>query len=227
MGLCAGQIGQMGSNGCVYERSRWPYSYTSMSETPQQQKIERIAQKYGVEEIGDELVAYWIGDGPDKSVRELAAYFNFQIVDTALRNAGIILDREVVESIAEKLQTDDARFTETEFGDRDVDLSEVKHDLVSYQSVHTYLREIREVEKPDSVKTKSQRIDDLRKLHARVVKVSRGTATQLIQRGDVEGPAPRIEVDATALCLDCQTETNLLIYLHNGGCPSAECSNHP
>lgn len=197
-----------------------------MSETPQQQKIERVAQKYGLKEIGDELVAYWVGDGPDKSVRELAEYFNFRVTDTALRNAGVILDREVVESVAEKLQTDDAGLTETEFGDRDVNLSEVKQDLVSYQSVHTYLREIREVEKPNSVKSKSQQIDDLRNLHSRVAKVSRDTTTQLIQQGDVDGPAPRIEVDATARCLDCQTETDLLIYLHNGGCPSPECRNN-
>lgn len=215
----------MGPNGYVYERAAVAPLVRPMSET-QQQKIERVAQKYGLEEIGDELITYWVGDGPDKSVRELAAYVNFRITDTALRNAGIILDREVVESVAEKLQTDDAGLTETEFGDRDVNLSEVKQDLVSYQSVHTYLREIREVEKPNSVKSKSQRIDDLRNLHGRVAKVSRDTTTQLIQQGDIDEPAPRIEVDATALCLDCQTETDLLIYLHNGGCPSAECRNN-
>ena len=198
-----------------------------MSETPQQQKIERVAQKYGLEEVGDELVTYWVGDGPDKSVRELAEYVNFRVTDTALRNAGVILDREVVESIAEKLSASDAPLTETEFGDHDVDLSAVKTDLVTYQTVYTYLREVRDIEYPETVQTKSQRIDDLRNLHGRVAKVSRDTTTQLIQQGDVDGPAPRIEVDATALCLDCQIETDLLIYLHNGGCPSPECSNHP
>jgi len=197
-----------------------------MNETSQQHKIVHVAKKYDLDDIGDELVTYWIGNGPDKSVRELAEYFNFRVTDAALRNAGVILDREVVESIAEKLSAGDAPLTETEFGNSEVDLSEVKTDLVTYQTVYTYMREVRDVEYPETVKTKSQCIDDLRNLHGRVTKVSRDTATQLIQQGDVEGPAPRIEVDATALCLDCHTETNLLIYLHNGGCPSPECRNN-
>lgn len=197
-----------------------------MSETPQQHKIVHVAEKYDLDDIGDELVTYWIGDGPDKSVRELAEYFNFRVTDTALRSAGVILDREVVESIAEKLSAGDAPLTETEFGDSEIDLSEVKTDLVTYQAVYTYLREVRDIEYPKTVQSKSQRIDDLRNLHGRVAKVSRKTTTQLIQEGDVDGPAPRIEVDATALCLDCQTETDLLIYLHNGSCPSPECRNN-
>lgn len=205
---------------------QWPCSYVLMSETPQQHKIVHVAGKYDLDDIGDELVTYWVGDGPDKSVRELAEYFNFRVTDTALRSAGVILDREVVESIAEKLSAGDAPLTETEFGDSEVDLSEVKTDLVTYQTVYTYLREVRDVEYPKTVQTKSQRIDDLRNLHGRVAKVSRDTTTHLIQQGDVDAPAPRIEVDATARCLDCQTETDLLIYLYNGGCPSPECRNN-
>ena len=192
--------------------------------TPQLQKIERVAQKYGVDDLGDELVDYWGDEGPNKSVRELAAYFNFHVTDTALRNEGVILDREVVESIAEKLQTGDSPLTESEFADRDVDLSDVKEDLVTYQSVYTYLCEIRNVEYTATVRSKSQQISSLQKLHGRVEMIDRKTATKLVQRGEVDGPAPAIDVDVTALCPACNTKTNLLIYLSNGGCPTPECA---
>lgn len=197
-----------------------------MSSTPQLQKVERVAQKYGLDDIGDELVAYWDDKGPDKSVRELATYFNFHVTDAALRNAGIILDREVVESIAEKLRSDDALLTESEFSDRDVDLSEVKEDLVTYQSVYIYLREVRGIEYTESIRSRSEFISNLRKLHGRVEMIDRQTATKLVQRDDIDGPTPSIDVDVTALCPDCQTKTNLLIYLQNGGCPSPECADH-
>lgn len=197
-----------------------------MSSTPQLQKIERVAQKYGLDNIGDELVDYWDDEGPDKSVRELATYFNFHVTDAALRSAGIILDREVVESIAEKLPTDEAPLTESEFGDRDVDLSEVKEDLVTYQSVYTYLREVRGVEYTETLRSKSQITSNLRKLHGRVEMIDEKMVTRLVQRDEIDGPTPHIDVDVTALCPACETETNLLIYLQNGGCPTPECVNH-
>lgn len=197
-----------------------------MSSTPQLQKIERVAQKYGLDNIGDELVDYWDDEGPDKSVRELATYFNFHVTDTALRNAGVILDREVVESIAEKLPTDEAPLTESEFGDRDVDLSEVKEDLVTYQSVYTYLREVRGIEYTETLRSKSQIISNLRKLHGRVEMIDEKMATRLVQRDEIDGPTPHIDVDVTALCPTCETETNLLIYLQNGDCPTLECTGH-
>lgn len=197
-----------------------------MSSTTQLQKIERVARKYGIENIGDELVNYWSDEGPDKSVRELATYFNYHVTDSALRNAGIILDREVVESIAEKLSTDEVPLTESEFGNRDVDLSEVKEDLVSYQSVHNYLREVRGVEYTETLRSKSQITSNLRKLHGRVEMIDRQMLTRLVQRDDIDGPTPHIDVDVTALCPVCNIETNLLIYIQNGGCPSSECVDH-
>jgi len=195
-----------------------------MSSTPQLQKVERVAQKYGLNDIGDELVDYWSDGGPDKSTRELAAYFNFRVTDTALRNAGIILDREVVESIAEKLRTGESLLTESEFDDRDVELSEVKQDLVTYQSIYTYLREVRDVEYTESVSSKSQNISSLRKLHGRVEMIDRTTVTNLVERDEIDGPTPTIDVDITARCPVCNTKTDLLIYLQNGGCPSPECA---
>ncbi|GAB6878361.1 hypothetical protein JCM17823_06350 [Halorubrum gandharaense] len=197
-----------------------------MSSTTQLQKIERVAQKYGLDDIGDELVAYWDDGGPDKSTRELAAYFNYHVTDTALRNAGIILDREVVESIAEKLGTDKARLTESEFGERDVDLREVKEDLVTYQTVYTYLCEIRGIEYTKTSRDKSQYLSTLRKLHGRVEMIDRDTAAKLVQRDEIDGPTPNIDVDVTAQCPACHSKTNLLIYLSNGGCPTPECADH-
>lgn len=194
------------------------------SQTPRH-KVERVAQKYGLVGIGDELVDNWGSKPSDKSVRELAADFNVEVTDAALRGAGVVLDRDVVKSIAEQLADDANSLTASAFTDRDVDLKTVGESLVTYQSVHDYLSDIRNEEYTESVRSKSQLITDLRKLQGRAETVDAQTVSKLIAREDVDGPAPNLNIDVTALCPDCNTTTDLLDYLEHGGCPSPECSD--
>jgi len=194
------------------------------SQTPRH-KIERVAQKYNLVGIEDELVDNWGSKRSDKSIRELAADFNFEVTDAALREAGIVLDHDVVKSIAEQLADDPSSITAWAFTNRDVDLKTVGESLVSYQAVHDYLCDIRNEEYTDSVRSKSQLITDLRKLQERAERVDSQTVSSLITRDDIDGSAPHIDIDVTALCSVCNTKTDLLNYLKNGGCPSPECSD--
>lgn len=195
-----------------------------MSSQPPRHKIERVAQKHNLVGIGDELVDNWGSRPSDKSVRELASYFNFEVTDAALREAGIILDHDVVESIAEQLADDAHSITASAFTERDIDLRAVAEDLVTYQSVHDYLSDIRGEEYSESVRSKSQLITDLRRLQGRAETVDAQTVSKLIARDDVDAPEPDINIDVTALCPVCDTTTDLLDYLKHGGCPSPACS---
>ncbi|MFD1572039.1 rod-determining factor RdfA [Halorubrum laminariae] len=197
-----------------------------MSSQTSQHKIERVAQKYNLDGIENELVDNWGSKQSDKSIRELAAYFNLQVTDAALREAGVILDRDVVKSVAEQLADDPSSITASAFMNRDVDLRAVGDDLVTYQSVHNYLCDIRNEEYTEEVRNTAQIINDVRKLRGRVEVVDSQTVSTLIARDDVDSPAPNINIDVTAMCPACNTTTDLLRYLKNGGCPSPECKSN-
>ena len=196
-----------------------------MSEkTTSQNKLSRIIRKYDLHGLGDELESYWVGNGPNKSLRDLADFVNFKILDQALRQNGVTLDRDHVKTLSKQLDSDTIPLTAHDLNNRGIDTKEIKEDFISYQTVHNYLCKVRDVEYKAETASKSERINALRKLHQRVETVNRQTVKRLSSRDQLSGQSPSIDMDIKAECPNCGVATNLLIYLQNGGCPSTECS---
>jgi hypothetical protein len=193
-----------------------------MSTSGHLQTVERIVDKYGLETVGDELVALYDSDDP-VGVRDLALHFNTEVVDAALQEMGITLDRDAVTAIVEQLTADEAAVTEIDVAGETVDLSEVSQDLITYEYLPAYMRSLwATTETPEQ--NPADVIDAIQTDHGRIAQADKRRLATLSAHGELAGVTPRVTVEATATCRTCHTETDLVTYLRNGGCPVPDCA---
>ncbi|ELZ77959.1 hypothetical protein KU306_02185 [Haloferax larsenii] len=191
-------------------------------------KIERVAERYGLSGLGDELVAAWLGEGREqRSLRELETDVNKRLIRAALDEAGAhVLDGEVDNFY--RLLTDDdvsagsrtaARNSLRENG---VDVEQLEADIISYQSVYNYLKRHRNVEREsteedDETATKSG-LDTIRKLRARLRVVTTDVVDRLVDSGAVFIGPFEVDVDIRITCTDCETRLTPTELLTTGHC---------
>lgn len=144
-------------------------------------KVDRLIQQYELSDMSERLADSWTGDGGERrSLRELAEYFNRELLQAAMNEAGMTaLDGEVENTY--RLLTDDNVSTgvrtqaETTLERNDVDPDRLKQDFVSHQAIHTYLTKQRGVKGPSSP-TKLDRLettqDTIQRLTSRLVAVA-------------------------------------------------------
>jgi hypothetical protein len=119
-------------------------------------KIESVAQKYNLEtrlgqEIDDELVDRWKGDGRvEMGYRRVADWLNMEIIRSAYEDAGLTLIDKRIEADYEVLEGDDEvekRSLVDELEKQGVDAKDIMNDFVGDTTVYRYLTEELEVEK--------------------------------------------------------------------------------
>lgn len=159
-----------------------------------QVKVERIVDEYDLHGMEAELADRWTAeDGERRSLRELARFFNEQVLAAALGEAGMeTLDGDV--SNIYRLLTDEdvsaGQRTETRsrLDQEGVDLSEVESDFVSHQAIQTFLTDRQTVSLPvesDETRLEKSR-ETLRKLHGRVGSVAINDIERLVESGALE-----------------------------------------
>lgn len=117
-----------------------------------QGKVERVIAAYDLDDMDEQLARLWTREEDRYSLRELAHYLNKLVLRSAMEAAGMRpLDGEV-ENTYRLLTADDVsrgarRQAERVLEREGVDVETVRGDFVSHQSVHTYLREHRGVER--------------------------------------------------------------------------------
>jgi hypothetical protein len=148
-----------------------------------QSKVERVIERRDLEGLGKQLEDYWTQDSDAYSLRELSDYFNKQVLRSAIESASMRAVESNTENYYNILVGSDTNPSERHQVRRTlkrngVDPDEVQKDFVSHQTVHTYLRNHRDVsrdrekspeERRQAVK---QRIDRLRGRTEAVVKES-------------------------------------------------------
>lgn len=200
-------------------------------------KVGRVLDRYGIPDVGDELVRRWRGDGVDRqSLRDLAAYTNERLVAAAMAEAGgDPLDGEaanvhrllVDDDVSEGVRTQARRRLER----RGVDVDRLESDFVSYQAVRTYLKEGRDVEAPgaggdpdpapDPVDSAA---DQLTRLMDRTTAVARERIDRLLAAGEVEAGDPQVLLDLRVFCEECGRQYDVVEFLDAGGC---DCADDP
>ncbi|PSP82469.1 hypothetical protein BRC83_09210 [Halobacteriales archaeon QS_1_68_17] len=187
-------------------------------------KVERLIAEYELEGIDEELIEYWTGDGRERrSLRELATYFNRQLLRAALdRNGAFSFDVDV-ETIHERLR-DDA----TSAGVRTrirrrleregVDVASLEADFVSHSAIRTFFghRDVTPAtDETDQVATESERIQKLRDRTAAVTadKLETLRSTDRIHVGDFH-----VLVDVQVFCEDCKTQLGIEELLEDRRC---------
>lgn len=187
-------------------------------------KVERVIDEYDLDGLGTELEARWLATGDDRwSLRELADLVNRKLLTAALERVGATpLDGEVA-NVYRVLRDDDVSSgmvtSLRRRLERDgVDVEAVERDFVSHQTIHTYLRERRGVERPDDGDrvTKEQR--SIGKLQGRLTAVTEDSLDRLRDADEVDVGEFEVFTRVEVLCVECGTQYEAGRLLDRGGC---------
>jgi hypothetical protein len=189
-------------------------------------KIVRVMDKYGLDDLGDELVDRWTKpQSARQSCRELADFFNVRVLDAALREEGILWERSLVEECAGIIKDKDKSLTGFDLDSRGVDTDEVGEDMVSYQSIHNYLTDDRGVEYQRQINDIRSRVNGLQQMEARMETIATGIISQSVDHNQISGIEPNVEITAKCICKACGSRTDMSQYLREEGCPTCNRSN--
>lgn len=162
-------------------------------------KVARVIETYDLDGLGYELEQRWLAtDNRSMSLRELAAYFNEQVLEAAIEDSDMNLLEADVPTLYDKLNGDnvssaDQTRVERRLDREGVDVGAVTNDFVTHQSMHTYLRGYRNVSQPE-ISNKERReavLERVQKLQDRSATVTED-AIESLQR---HGVVPDGEVD--------------------------------
>lgn len=198
------------------------------SDKGRRSKVVRLIEEYDLYDLGAELERLWTAEKNRRSLRDLADYFNQQLLQQALETADLQrLDGEV-ENTYRLLTDDDVSSAESTRVERrlerdGVDVESLDNDFVTYQAIRTYLKEHRGAEyTPDETDPLVRETTNVQKLRGRAVSVTDGKLEQLRNSGHLSIGEFRTLVEIQVVCEDCNTRFDVLELLDRGGC---HCNN--
>lgn len=189
-------------------------------------KVGRLIGTYDLDGMTEKLEARWTGDGETRSsLRELADYFNRQLLRETMIEAGMDPLQGEVENVY-RLLTDDVSAgvqtqTRKSLEREGVDVEQIERDFVSHQAIHTYLTKYRGVQKEedgtdeDQVEKAGQTVQRLKNRLSAVTKNTLETLqrTDRISLGDFT-----VSVDVRVFCQDCGEQYDVRDLLAAGHC---------
>lgn len=190
-------------------------------------KVARLIEEYEMESLGAELERRWTAEEDRRSLRELASYFNRQLLEHALEAADVRpLDGEV-ENIYRLLTDGESGADRTRIRrrlERDgVDVDAVENDFVTYQAIRTYLKKHRGAEyTPDETDPIEREIGNIQQLRGRVDSVTEGKLRQLRRTDQLDLGEFRTLVDVRVVCEDCNAQFDVIDLLERGRCDCQE-----
>ncbi|MEF8825063.1 MAG: hypothetical protein V5A34_00620 [Halapricum sp.] len=186
-------------------------------------KVARVIEAYGLDEIGDELERRWLAtDDNGMSLRELADYFNRAVLETAIERSELsVLDVDVDRLYAQLTDDDVSGGIRTRVERRlernGIDVESMTGDFVTHQTIHTYLREYRDVEQPDPTpeQRRESAIERIQKLQDRSAAVTQDAIealqrAELVPEGDVD-----VVVDVQVIYTDSGEQFDVFELIEN------------
>ena len=197
---------------------------TTASSRGRRSKVARLIDEYDLQGLGAELEQSWTAEENRKSLRELASYFNRQLLQRTLDEANVhCLDGELENTY--RLLTDDeissAESTRVERRlERDgVGVDKLKSDFVTYQAIRSYLKNHRGAEyTPAETDPLEREATNVQKLRGRMVSVTEGKLEQFRDNDELTLGEFRTLADIRVVCEDCNTQFDILELLDRGGC---------
>jgi hypothetical protein len=189
-------------------------------------KVDRLLTEYSLSGMDEQLIASWTGDADERrSLRDLAEYFNRELLRAAMAEAGMTtLDGEVANTYrlltAEDVSTGVRTQAETTLERNGIDPQRLRTDFVSHQAIHTYLTKQRGVEHPsEPVGDRAGKTErTIRRLGSRLVAVAEKRLRSLRDAGTITLGTFSVLVDVRVVCEDCGTHTDVPTLLGDGGC---------
>src|SRR6056297_1071299 len=157
-----------------------------------QNKTKRVIEKYNLDGLGEELETRWLAtDEHGMSLRELADYFNKQVLEAALERSELSLLDTDIDAVYTRLTDEGVSAGERTRMERrldrsGIDVEAVTSDFVTHQTVYTYLRKHREISQPeeDTDEKRAKAVERIEKLQNRTAAVTEETLKSL-QRDDL------------------------------------------
>lgn len=188
-------------------------------------KVARLVAQYEMDAVAAELERSWTATGAEhRSLRDLADYFNQQLLERRLAAGGQQTLKGEVETLYGLLTDDDVSDgdrirAQRRLEQEGIDVDALLDEFVSYQTIRRYLKDHREAsytpEEVDQVEKVSQ---DLQQLRGRVEAVASGKFENLRETGRLSLGEFRVAVDVRVYCEDCGTQYRASELLEQGGC---------
>ena len=201
---------------------------SSTSDRGPRSKVARLLEEYGLQGLGDELEQLWTAETDRRSLRELADYFNQQLLQQKLEQSNAQpLDGEV-ENIYRLLTADTVSGAERTRVQRQlerdgIDVDALESDFITYQAIRTYLKAYRGAEYAPADRDPLEREQqNLQQLRGRTVAVTEGKIEQLRDNDDITLGEFRTLVNIQVVCEECNTQLAVFDLLERGGC---DCLN--
>ena len=206
-----------------------PINDSSSSGRSRRSKVERVVAESDMEDIEEELVRRWTADSDERSsLRDLADFFNRQVLQSALEDANVRLLAGETENLYRLLQNDEVtggnyikakRRLERE----GIDVDALTDDFVSHQAVHTYLTKHREVTPPsDGSRDVESSRESIERLQARTESVVENTLSSLRAHGDIDLPEFDVFVNIRVTCRNCGRHQTVVDLFEQDGCSCAK-----
>lgn len=191
-------------------------------------KVQRLIDEYDLTGLGAEMERLWTTDTDDRmSLRALAEYFNQQLLEEAMVEAGLQPLSGEVDNIYQLLTGDDvtsADQTRTRRRlERDgIDVERLLSDFITYQAIRTYLKEHRNAEYSANTDDMLDREkESIQRLRGRMTTVVESKLGQLQKKDELVLGDYRMVADINVYCEDCGTQYGIDDLLDKGGC---DCS---
>lgn len=197
---------------------------TTASSRGRRSKVARLIDEYDLQGLGAELEQLWTAEENRKSLRELARYFNQQLLGRALEEADVQYLEGEIENTYRLLTDDEVSSAESTRVQRrlerdGVDVDELKSDFVTYQAIRSYLKDHRGAEyTPAETDPLEREATNVQKLRGRTVSVTEGKLEQFRDNDELTLGEFRMLVDIQVVCEDCNTQFDVLELLDRGGC---------
>lgn len=190
-------------------------------------KVNRLLREYDLPELGDELVVRWTREEDRWSLRQLADFFNRELLRAELSNRGSDLIDGEVENLYRLLTDDEAtsgdrQEAESRLRRRGIDVETIEEDFVSYQAIRTYLRRARDVSPPEETRTagshRETKRTTIQQLSTRLRKVTETSILELTNAGDLSIGDFDVTVTVRVHCRRCDTRMTAVELLSKNEC---------
>lgn len=187
-------------------------------------KVALLIDEYGLAGLGAELEDRWTAEEQRQSLRELADYFNRELLRQAMVEADMQPVDGEVENAYRLLTNDDVsdadRTRIRRRLDREgLDIERISDDFVTYQAIRSYLQEDRNAEyertDTDPIERTTTRLE---KLRGRTASVTNQELEQLRNADRIDLGDFRALVEIQVVCEDCNTQFEVTQLLDRGGC---------
>jgi hypothetical protein len=187
-------------------------------------KVARLIDEYDLQGLGVNLEQQWTADEDRKSLRDLASYFNQQLLQRTLEEVNVqYLDGEI-ENAYRLLTGDEVSSAESTRVKRrlerdGIDVDALETDFVTYQAIRSYLKDHRGAEyTPAETDPLEREATNVQKLRGRMATVTGGKLEQLRASDELTLGEFRTLADIRVVCEDCNTQFDVLNLLNQGGC---------